>query len=66
MGPTRVENVQVKDGVLVAEPGKKGIPRRDYASPYVFVGGKLEVEGAGAEVLFLLGWKFVGRRWART
>ncbi len=53
-GVDTVENVRVKDGGLVAEAGKTGVLVWRMRSPYVFVGGRLEVEGAGAK--FSLSW----------
>src|SRR5262249_1197645 len=53
-GADRVENVRVKDGGLVPEAGKTGVLGWKMGSPYVFVGGRLEVEGAAAK--FSLSW----------
>jgi hypothetical protein len=53
-GADAVENVRVKDGALVAEAGKAGVVVWKMRSPYVFVGGRLEVEGARAK--FSLSW----------
>src|SRR5262245_37890418 len=53
-GADTVENVRAKDGGLVAETGKTGVLVWKMRSPYVFVGGRLEVEGAGAK--FFLSW----------
>ena len=44
----------MKDGGLVPEPGKTGVVVWKMRSPYVFVGGRLEVEGARAK--FSLSW----------
>jgi hypothetical protein len=53
-GADTVENVQMKDGGLVADPGKTGGVVWKMRSPYVFVGGRFEVEGAKAK--FSLSW----------
>jgi acetyl esterase/lipase len=53
-GADTVENVRLKDGELVAEAGKTGVLIWKMRSPYVFVGGRLEVEGVGAK--FSLSW----------
>jgi hypothetical protein len=53
-GADTVENVRVKGGELVAEAGKKGVVVWKMRSPYIFVGGRLEVEGAAAK--FSLSW----------
>jgi acetyl esterase/lipase len=53
-GAERVDNVQARDGELVAGAGKPGVIVWKMRSPYVFVGGKLEVEGSGAK--FSLSW----------
>jgi acetyl esterase/lipase len=53
-GADRVENVRVKDGELVAEAGQTGVLVWKMRSPYVFVGGQLEVQAAGAR--FSLSW----------
>jgi hypothetical protein len=53
-GADTVESVRVKDGGLVAEPGKTGVLVWKMRSPYVFVGGRLEVEGVRAK--FSLSW----------
>jgi len=53
-GADTVENVRAKDGDLVAEAGKTGVLVWKMRSPYVFVGGRLEVEGAAAK--FSLSW----------
>jgi hypothetical protein len=53
-GADTVTNVRVQDGALAAEPGKTGVLVWKMRSPYVFVGGRLEVEGAGAK--FALSW----------
>jgi acetyl esterase/lipase len=53
-GADTVENVRANDGGLVAEAGKTGALVWTMRSPYVFVGGRLEVEGAAAK--FSLSW----------
>jgi acetyl esterase/lipase len=58
-GADTVENIQVKDGAVVAESGKTGVLVWKMRSPYVIVGGRLEVGGAGAR--FALSWD--GRSW---
>jgi hypothetical protein len=58
-GADAVENVRVKDGELVAETGKTGVIVWKMRSPYVFVGGRLEVEGAAAKLS--LSWD--GKSW---
>jgi acetyl esterase/lipase len=58
-GAETVENVRARDGELTAEAGKTGTVVWKMRSPYVFVGGKLEVEGAGAKVS--LSWD--GKAW---
>jgi hypothetical protein len=61
-GADKVENVRVKDGGLVPEAGKTGALVWKMRSPYVFVGGRLEVEGAKA--LFSLSWD--GKTWQKV
>jgi acetyl esterase/lipase len=58
-GAEKVENVRAKDGELVPEDGKKGVIVWKMRSPYVFVGGRLDVEGSGAK--FFLSWD--GEKW---
>jgi len=58
-GAEKVENVTVKDGELVAHDGKLGVIIWKMHSPYVFVGGKLEVEGTA--VKFSISWD--GKSW---
>jgi acetyl esterase/lipase len=53
-GAETVANVRGKDGALVAEAAKTGVVVWKMCSPYVFVGGRLEVEGAGAK--FSVSW----------
>ncbi len=58
-GATTVESIRERDGALMAEEGKTGIVVWTMSSPYVFVGGRLEVEGTGAR--FQLSWD--GKSW---
>jgi hypothetical protein len=53
-GADLVENVHVQDGELAAEAGKTGVLVWKMRSPYVFVGGRIEVEGSAAK--FSLSW----------
>jgi len=48
-GATRVESILEKGGELSAEPGKSGLIEWTVRTPYVMVGGQLEVEGMGAK-----------------
>jgi acetyl esterase/lipase len=61
-GADKVENVRVQDGELVAEAGKTGVLVWKMRSPYVFVGGRLAVEGARAS--FSLSWD--GTSWQKV
>jgi hypothetical protein len=54
-----VDSVRQTDGDLRAEEGKTGIIVWTMSSPYIFVGGRLEVAGAG--VRFQLSWD--GKSW---
>jgi hypothetical protein len=47
-GADSVENIAQDGGALAAEAGKTGTIVWTMRSPYVFVGGRLEVDGAGA------------------
>ncbi len=58
-GATTVESIRERDDGLMAEEGKTGIVVWTMSSPYVFVGGRLEVEGTGAK--FKLSWD--GKSW---
>jgi hypothetical protein len=58
-GAATALSIRERDGSLVAEEGKTGIVVWTMSSPYVFVGGRLEVEGAGAR--FKLSWD--GESW---
>ncbi len=51
-GATLVEGIQEKDGELSAEAGKTGTIVWTVRTPYVLVGGKLELEGKGAKFSF--------------
>ncbi len=53
-GTATVEHVRLKDGGLVAEAGKTGVIVWKMHSPYVFVGGRLEVEARAAK--FSVSW----------
>jgi hypothetical protein len=48
-GAAAVENVKMEPDGLAADEGKTGAIVWTMRSPYVFVGGRLEVEGAGAK-----------------
>lgn len=61
-GATLVEDVQVSQGALTAAPGKTGTLVWNVRSPYVFVGGRLEVDGSGVQ--FALSWD--GKSWTDT
>jgi acetyl esterase/lipase len=58
-GADTVQNVRSKDGELTADAGKTGAVVWTMRSPYVFVGGRLEVDGTGAK--FSLSWD--GKSW---
>jgi hypothetical protein len=58
-GAVSVEGVTTKSGELSAEAGKTGTINWLIRSPYVFVGGRLEIEGSGAK--FALSWD--GKTW---
>ena len=58
-GASAVEAIKEDSGGLTAEAGKTGVVVWTMRSPYVFVGGNLEVDGAGAK--FSLSWD--GRSW---
>jgi hypothetical protein len=60
-GADLVENVRVKDGELVADAGRTGVLVWKMRSPYVFVGGRIEVEGTAAK--FSLSWD--GTSWQK-
>ncbi len=58
-GASTVESIREGADGLSAEEGKTGVVVWTMRSPYVFVGGKLEVEGTGAK--FALSWD--GKTW---
>jgi hypothetical protein len=58
-GADRVEGVQANGGELRAEADKTGTMVWTLRSPYVFVGGRLEIDGVGAR--FALSWD--GKSW---
>jgi Putative Ig domain len=58
-GAASIESVRVENGELMAEDGKTGAIVWVVRSPYVFVGGKLQVEGREAK--FSLSWD--GKSW---
>lgn len=58
-GATAVDSIEPGDGGLAAQAGKTGTVVWAMTSPYVIVGGRLEVEGTGAR--FRLSWD--GRSW---
>jgi hypothetical protein len=61
-GAVTVEGVQARRSELTAEEGKAGVVVWGIRSPYVLVGGRLEVEGSGAK--FSLSWD--GKSWAEA
>jgi hypothetical protein len=58
-GAEKVEAIQEKDGGVTAEDGAMGTIVWTMRSPYVFVGGHLEIDGTGAT--FAVSWD--GRSW---
>jgi hypothetical protein len=58
-GAAVVAGVQAKGGELTAEEGKTGVVVWAVRSPYVLVGGRLDVDGSGAK--FSLSWD--GKSW---
>jgi putative Ig domain-containing protein len=58
-GAAMVEGVRTSGGELTAEPGATGAVVWTIRSPYVLVGGRIEVEGSG--VKFALSWD--GKSW---
>ncbi|MBI3469494.1 MAG: hypothetical protein HY000_41360 [Planctomycetes bacterium] len=58
-GAATVEGIKQQEDGLAAEQGKTGVAIWAMRSPYVFVGGKLEIEGSGAR--FAISWD--GRSW---
>jgi hypothetical protein len=61
-GTAAIEGIRASGGALRAEEGKTGTVVWMLRSPYVFVGGRLEVEGSGAK--FALSWD--GKSWVET
>ncbi|HET6250038.1 MAG TPA: hypothetical protein VFE47_20270 [Tepidisphaeraceae bacterium] len=61
-GTESTENIQATGGELTAAQGKSGIAVWNVRSPYVFVGGRLDVEGSGAKFSV----SFDGKSWADT
>jgi hypothetical protein len=61
-GAAAIESIQVRDGELTAVEGKAGEVVWIVRSPYVLVGGRLEVEGSGARVS--LSWD--GKTWTEA
>jgi len=47
-GAVAIENITMKPDGLAADEGKTGIIVWSMRSPYIFVGGRLDVDGAGA------------------
>jgi hypothetical protein len=58
-GATTAQSIRESKGELMAEEGKTGNMVWTMSSPYVFVGGRLKVEGTGAK--FKLSWD--GKSW---
>jgi hypothetical protein len=58
-GAAAIEGIQEQGGELTAVPGKSGTIVWTIRSPYILVGGKLEVDGSGAK--FALSWD--GKSW---
>ncbi len=58
-GAAASQSIQDQDGALTTEHGKTGFVVWEFSTPYVFVGGRLEVEGSGAA--FKLSWD--GKSW---
>jgi hypothetical protein len=58
-GAATVENIRVGDGGLAAEPGQTGTIIWKLHSPYVFVGGKLDIDAT--DVRFAISWD--GESW---
>jgi hypothetical protein len=61
-GAASVEGIQANHGQLTAAAGKAGAVTWIIRSPYVLVGGRLEVEGSGAR--FSLSWD--GKSWTEA
>ncbi len=60
-GASTVQAIRQEDGALMAEDGKTGVVVWTMSSPYVFVGGMLDLEGTG--VKFELSWD--GNSWQK-
>jgi hypothetical protein len=58
-GAAKIDNILARDGELTAAAGNTGAIVWIIRSPYVFVGGRLELEGNGAK--FSLSWD--GKSW---
>ena len=58
-GAAEIDGIEARHGELFAAEGKTGVIVWKVRSPYVLVGGRLEVEGSGAE--FTLSWD--GKSW---
>lgn len=58
-GAATVEGIKVRDDGLSAQEGQTGTITWTMRSPYVFVGGKLAIEGSGAK--FAISWD--GKSW---
>jgi hypothetical protein len=58
-GTASIESIQIRDGELTAAEGKTGVIVWTVRSPYVLVGGRLEMEGSGAR--FSHSWD--GKTW---
>jgi hypothetical protein len=58
-GATTAASIRDAKGILEAEPGKTGVVVWTISSPYVMVGGTLDVDGPGA--VFKLSWD--GKSW---
>jgi hypothetical protein len=61
-GAADIQGIRASDGKLTAADGKAGTIVWIMRSPYVFVGGRLEVEGSGAK--WSLSWD--GKSWTET
>jgi len=61
-GADAIENIKTTSDGIMAETGKTGVIVWIIRSPYVFVGGRLEVEGNGAE--FAVSWD--GKTWQKA
>jgi hypothetical protein len=61
-GAAAIEGIQANRGELTAAEGKSGAVVWNVRSPYVLVGGRLEVEGSGAK--YSLSWD--GKSWMQA